>query len=214
MLIASADDRALVEGATPEGLTVAFGIEPADEARIRFSAHALAGERLVAPSGPGLWRRAPWPAADVLFELPLPAPDAPALVVDSESSRRAEFGRLLREHGVGVRLAERLRREDLEAVGTVVYPEETGFPATLPAVAAAGRLPVLRSPGAAFGWQDGIDCLVAADTNELVVLAQAAALRPLSFDPLRRMTRLTARAWRASDVYARLAFDVSVGVGG
>jgi hypothetical protein len=28
------------------------------------------------------------------------------------------------------------------------------------------------------------------------------------------MARLTARASRASDVYARLAFDVSVGVGG
>jgi hypothetical protein len=113
-----------------------------------------------------------------------------------------------------VRLADRLRRADLESAGTVVYPDEDGFPETLPAVAAAGRLTVLRAATPAFGWQDGIDCLVALDSNELVVLAQAAALRPLAFDALRRMARLAARSSRASDVYARLAFDVSVGVGG
>jgi hypothetical protein len=214
MLVASADDRPLVDGAVPEGVTIAIGDASAEAAAIRFGPRRLGdGERLIAPVGEGLWRRGPWPAADDLFGLELPPPDAPALVVDADASRRAEVGRLLEEHGVAVRLADRLRRSDLEAAATVVFPDENGFPATLPAVAAAGRLGVLRSATPAFGWQDGIDCLVALDANELVVLAQAAALRPLAFDPLRRMARLTARASRASDLYARLAFDVSVGVG-
>ena len=214
MLVASAEDRPLVEGVVPEGLTIAFGAAAAEGATIRFGARRLGGgERLIAPAGDGLWRRAPWPAADLLFDLALPAPDAPALVVDADAARRAEVGRLLEEHGVAVRLADRLRRGDLEAAGTVVYPSEDGFPETLPAVAAAGRVAVLRAATPAFGWQDGIDCLVALDANELVVLAQAASLRPLAFDALRRMARLTARASRASDVYARLAFDISAGVG-
>ncbi len=91
MLVASAVDGPLVEGATPEGVTIAVGEEPAENAAIRFGARRLgAAERLVAPSGEGLWRRAPWPAADELFELGLPAPDAPALVVDVDpfSARR------------------------------------------------------------------------------------------------------------------------------
>lgn len=215
MLVASAVDGPLVEGVTPEEVTIAVGEEPAENAAIRFGARRVGtAERLVAPSGEGLWRRAPWPAADELFELGLPAPGAPALIVDVDPSRRTELGRLLEEHGVAVRLADRLRRADLEAAGTVVYPDEGGFPETLPAAAAAGRLAVVRSLSPAFGWQDGIDCLVALDANELIVLAQAAAMRPLAFDALRRMARLTARASRASDVYARLAFDASVGVGG
>jgi hypothetical protein len=215
MLVASAEDRPLVEGAVPEGVTFAFGDAPAEGVTIRFGTRRLAlGERLVAPDGADLWRRAPWPAADELFELALPPPDASALVVDADPARRAEVGRLLQEHGVVARLADRLRRADLEAADTVVYPDEDGFPPTLPAVAAAGRLVVLREATPAFGWQDGIDCLVALDSDELIVLAQAAALRPVAFDPLRRMARLTARASRASDVYTRLAFDVSVGVGG
>lgn len=213
MFAASADDRPLVEGLVPAGLTVAFGVEPAEGAAIRFGARQLGGgERLIAPAGDGLWRRAPWPAADALFDLALPAADAPALVVDGDAARRAELGRLLEEHGVGARLADRLRRADLEVAGTVVFASEDGFPETLPAVAAAGRLAVLRAATPAFGWQDGIDCLVALDANELVVLSQAASLRPPAFDALRRMARLTARASRASDVYARLAFDISAGV--
>ena len=213
MLAASAEDRPLVEGVVPEGLTVAFGAAAAEGATIRFGARRLGGsERLIAAAGEGLWRRGPWPAADSLFDLALPALDAPALVVDADGARRAEVGRLLEEHGVAVRLADRLRRADLEAAGTVVYPREDGFPETLPAVAAAGRLAALRAATPAFGWQDGIDCLVALDVNELVVLAQAASLRPLAFDALRRMARLTALVSRASDVYARLAFDISAGV--
>jgi hypothetical protein len=214
MLVASGDDRPLVEGSLPGGLTVAFGDEPAEDAAIRFGARRLGGgERLIAPAGDGLWRRAPWPAADSLFDLALPAPDAPALVVDDDAARRTEVGRLLEEHGVVARTADRLRLADLGVVGTVVYPSENRFPETLPAVAAAGRLAVLRAATPAFGWQDGIDCLVALDANELVVLAQAASLRPPAFDALRRMARLTARDSRASDVYARLAFDISAGVG-
>jgi hypothetical protein len=64
-----------------------------------------------------------------------------------------------------------------------------------------------------FGWQDGVDCLVGGRTADLVRLAVAAAARPRAFDALRAMARITARSYRASDVYARFALDLSLGVG-
>ena len=194
-LAAAPDDRALVAGALPDGLSVAFAAEPAADAAVRFGPRRLAaGERLVDVRAPDAWRRSPWPAGDALFEIPPPPPDAPVLVVG----------------GTG---ADRLRRSDLERAGTVVFAGAAGFPALLPAAAAAGRLVILLETEPLFGWQDGIDCLVARDASEVTALTAAAARRPWAFDDLRAMARIAARPYRASELYARLAFDLSRSVG-
>jgi hypothetical protein len=214
-LAASAEDRPLVGGIVPEGLTVAFGAGPAEGATVvRFAGEARrSSELLVAPRADGVWRSSPWPAADDLFDLALPAAGARTLVVDPQPGRRGEAGRLLRDQGIDAVLAERLRRHDLEQAATVLFLDDAAFPATLPAVAAAGRLVVLPDVRPVFGWQDGVDCLVGARTPDLVRLAVAAAARPRAFDALRAMARITARPYRASDVYARFALDVSLDVG-
>jgi hypothetical protein len=210
-LVASAEDRPLVDGVVPAGLTVAFGAEPADGATVRFAAERVsAGELLVAPDGRELWRRSPWPAADALFELAPPAPSAPTLVVGGRSE---EALAALRECDVEAIAADRLRREELARAGTVVFVVDDGFPALLPAAAAAGRLVVALETGRLFGWQDGVDCVVAPDVANLARAVAAAARRPRAFDALRAMARLAARPYRASDFYGRLALDVSLGVG-
>jgi hypothetical protein len=214
-LAASAEDRPLVGGAVPEGLTVAFGAEPAEGATVvRFAGEERSSsELLVAPRGEGVWRCSPWPAADDLFDLGLPGAEGRTLVVGGQARRRDESGRLLRDQGIDAVLADRLRRHDLEQAATVLFLDDSTFPATLPAAAAAGRLVVLPDVRPLFGWQDGVDCLVAGRTADLVRLAAAAAARPRAFDALRAMARITARSYRASDVYARFALDLSLGVG-
>jgi hypothetical protein len=213
-LAASAEDRPLVGGVVPEGLTVAFGDEPAEGAAVRFAGDRLASsERLVAPRADGVWRCSPWPAADDLFDLAPPDAEARTLVVDPQPGRRAEAGRLLREQGIDAVLAERLRRHDLEQAATVLFLDDSAFPVLVPAAAAAGRLVVVADVGPLFGWQDGVDCLVGTLLADLVRLAAAAARQPRAFDAPRALGRITARSYRASDVYARFAFDLSVGVG-
>ena len=213
-LAASADDRLLVAGAVPDGLTVAFAREPADGAAVRFG-DALVGpsDLLVAPAGERVWRRSPWPAADDLFSLPLPGAGATTLVVEPVASHRDEAAAMLRDRGVDVAVAERLSRAELERAATVVFLDDTAFPPLVPAVAAAGRLLILPAVEPLFGWQDGIDCLVGPDLARLAELAALAGRRPRAFDPIRAMGRLTARPYRASGLYSRLALDVSLGVG-
>jgi hypothetical protein len=224
-LLAADDDRALVDGAVPEGLTVAFGDEAAD-ADVRFASAGRAartgggaggdaartGELTVAPQGDGLWRRAPWPAADALFDLAPPADGAAALVVGADEAPRAALCEKLAAHGLSPAHAPRLLLAELTGAAIVVFADDDGFPALVPAACAAGRLVILRCPAPLFGWEDGVDCFV-ADGDRAVVLAQTAARAPRAFDVVRAMGRLTARAHRASDVYERLALDLSLGVG-
>jgi hypothetical protein len=213
-LVAAAEDRPLVEGVVPDGFSVAFGAEPADGATVRFAAtRVAAGELLVAPDGTDLWRRSPWPAADALFTMAPPAADAPTLVVSARRARRDEAVAALRAVEVTAVGANRLRWSDIEGAGTVVFLEDEGFPALLPTAAAAGRLAVLGEADPLFGWQDGVDCLVATDLSNLARVVAATVRRPRAFDPLRAMARLAARPYRASSLYARLALDVSLGVG-
>jgi hypothetical protein len=213
-LAASADDRLLVAGGVPDGFTVAFAREPAAGVTVRFGdARVTPGDLLVAPAGEDLWRRSPWPAADELFSLPRPGVEASTLVVDPVVARRDEAAAMLRVRGVDVVAAARLSRAELERAATVVFLDDTAFPALVPAVAAAGRLTILAGVEPLFGWQDGIDCLVGSDLARLAELVVLVGHRPRTFDPIRAMGRLTARPYRASDLYSRLALDVSLGVG-
>ena len=216
-LLAGPEDRALVDGTVPAGLTVAFGDEPAaagNGALVRFADAPGQGPELrVAPSGAGLWRRAPWPAADVLFDLPAPLDGAAVLVVHGDEGRRVKHAAKLSAHGLTPSHAPRLRRVDLESVATVIFlDDDRGFPALAPAACAAARLVIVQRPEPLFGLQDGVDCFV-ADDDRSVVLAQTAGRSPRAFDVMRSLARLAVRSQCASGVYERLALDLSLAVG-
>jgi hypothetical protein len=215
-LLASERDRELVEGTVPEGLTVAFAAYDAGDAEtpvVRFGAERRdPAELLVATRGEGLWRRAPWPAADALYDAPAPADAGVVLVVHADGERRAEVGGKLEAHGLRPLPAPRLRRDDLLAAAGVVFLDDGGFPAPAFAACAAGRLVIVQCAAPLFGLQDGVDCFV-ADDDRAVVFAQMAARAPHAFAAVRAMGRLAAMAHRASDVYERLALDVELGVG-
>jgi hypothetical protein len=213
-LIASADDRELVAGTVPEGFVVAFGAERSAPGTVRFGAVRIAaGELLVAPRPSGVWRSSPWPAADDLFDVAPPASDGSTLVVEPRPERREEASRLLRERGIRAVVADRLRRADLERAETVMFWDGSDFPTLLPSAPPAGRLVIVNQLKPLFGWQHGIDCLVGPGSDALAALAEVAVRRPRAFDTLRTMARLAARPYRASEFYARLALDVSLGVG-
>lgn len=217
-LHAGADVRPLVEGVVPAGLSVAFEDAPAEALRapvVRFgTAMRSAGDLLVAPEGERLWRHAPWPAADALFELPPPADAAPVLLV-GEPERRAGVSHALREREVVVQEADRLRVPDLERSATVVMlADGSRFPPQAFAVPAAGRLLLLLAPARTFGLQHAIDCLLASDDAELVDLVDAAETYSPDFAVIRRVGRVSAYTQRASDVYTRLGRDIELGLVG
>jgi hypothetical protein len=213
---AEREDLELVEGAVPTGLAVAFGEHPAGggEALVRFAVRGRGDEDepVAAPAGERLWRRSPWPAADDLFTLGLPADGSAVLVVHPDEQRRSAHAAKLAAHGLTPAHAPRLRRADLEAAATVIFLDDGGFPPLAPAACAATRLVILQIPAPLFGLQDGVDCIV-ADDDRSVVLAQIAGRAPRAFDAVRAMARLSARAHRASDVYERLAHDLALGIG-
>jgi hypothetical protein len=215
-LLASERDRELVDGAVPAGLTVAFGAYDAGEASepvVRFGAERREpSDLLIATRGDGLWRRAPWPAADALYDAPAPADPAAVLVVHPDGERRAEVGGKLEAHGLRPLPAPRLRHDDLLSVASVVFLDDGGFPEQAFAACAAGRLAIVQGRGPLFGLQDGVDCFV-ADDDRAVVFAQMAARAPQAFAAVGALGRLAAAAHRASDVYERLALDVELGVG-
>ncbi len=217
-LLAGAEDRELVDGTVPDSLTVAFGDHPAagcDGVLVRF-AHAPGegAELRVAPSGDGLWRRAPWPAADALFDVSAPVDGAAVLVVHGDEGRRVEHAAKLTAHGLTPSHAPRLRRVDLESVATVIFlHDDRGFPALAPAACAAARLVIVQRPEPLFGLQDGVDCFV-ADDDRSIVLAQTAARASQAFDVMRSLARLAVRSQRASALYERLALDLSLAVQG
>jgi hypothetical protein len=215
-LLAASEDRPLVAGAVPEGLTVAFGDAAAPDGGqhvVRFAPRPREPDELtVATHGERLWRRAPWPAADALFVAPAPADSGAVLVVHPDEPRRREVGDKLTAHGLSPTLADRLRLAELLSAAVVVFLDDDSFPALAPAVCAAARVVIVQRPAPLFGLQDGVDCFV-ADDDRAVLLAQAAARAPQAFAAVGAMARLAAGAHRASAVYERFALDLSLGVG-
>ncbi len=173
-------------------------------------AEAPAEGRLIAAAGAGLWRRAPWPVNDALFEL-APAPVADQiLVVGGAEDRRAAFSRSLGEHGVAARAAGRVTASALAGAATVVVlgGPEAPAPAALMAPLAAGRVLVLAAGESDFGLQAGVDHLLALDDREAVSMAAAAVAQAAAFDLLRSFGRLAAERHRASTAYRDLLTDV------
>ena len=164
---------------------------------------------LVAPAGEGLWRRAPWPAADGLFDLP-EAPGAPALLVGAEAGLREAVAERAAARGVALTRAERLDAAALAAASCVILAESPGgaLPARAFAVLAAGRLLIVPRLDTTFGLEDGLDHLEFADPDEAVTAVEAFAADPDAFGRIRVWGRLKAEPRRASVVYGRLAEDL------
>ena len=178
-----------------------------------------AGSRVIATGGDRLWSRAPWPAADVLFELP-PAPEPLALIAGGDEERRAHAAGKLSERGLPVRSAEELTADDLAAATVVALlgdagaatPEQpwvaTAMPAEAPAVLAARRVLIAPRSAVTFGLLPGTDHLAFGTYDDVVQYADAALTFPDSFEPFRALGARTAERHRASLVYARLADEL------
>ena len=168
------------------------------------------GSRVIAQAGTGLWRCAPWPVRDDLFELAPPA-ERNILVVGDEPDRRRlcewlalDNGRLLEAYG--------LERGNLEEAAVVVFAQPDGQPLPAPAFAvlAAQRVLVVRNPSVSFGLLAGIDHLSALTADGAAQLAGAAVLHWDAFAPMRTFGTIAAQRHRASTVYARLAHDLEL----
>jgi hypothetical protein len=197
-VVGSPEDLALSgwDAAPEDGPLFALGDVDA-RADVRF---ASSGDgRLVAPAGDGLWRRAPWPAHDALFDLP-PAADAGAVLVlgsDDIADR------------LGAARAGRLTLEALrEAAVVVLLGGDGALPAQAPCVLAARRVLVTDAAEATFGLQSGIEFLGAAGADGLAERANTARLHPRAMAALRAMGARAAREHRASLVYPRLIADL------
>lgn len=181
---------------------------------------ALSGlSAVIATGGEGLWSRAPWPAADALFELP-PPPAPLALVAGGDEERRAYVADRLAERGLSVRSAELLTADDLAAASVVALLGDAGAatpeapwtaratPAEAPAVLAARRVLIAPRCAATFGLLAGTDHLAFATGDEVIQYADAVLTFPDSFEPFRALGARTAEPHRASRVYARLAAEL------
>jgi len=166
-------------------------------------------ELVIAPAGEGLWRRAPWPAADALFDLP-PAPATAALLVGAERGLLDAVAERAAERGLALRQAERLDAVTLAGAGCVVMAESPGgaLPARAFAVLAAGRLLITPRLETTFGLEDGLDHLEFAGPDEAVDAVRAFGADPETFGRVVSWGRLKAEPQRASVVYARLVQDL------
>jgi hypothetical protein len=191
------------DDAPVEGPVFALGDVEAD-ADVRFS--ATGNGRLVAPVGNGLWRRAPWPVRDWLFDLAEPpAEGGGALVVGAP-----EVAVGLRALGRTVEARERLDVEALRAAAVVVLADRHGaLPAHAMCVLAARRILVADvDDEVTFGLQPGIEFFRGASVAEAVERANTALLHADVMAPLRVLGAHAAREHRASLVYPRLAGDL------
>jgi hypothetical protein len=164
--------------------------------------------RVIAQAGSGLWRCAPWPVRDELFELAPPA-ERNVLVVGDESDRSKvsewlDDSRLL--------VADVLERGGLEDAAVVVFaqPDALPLPASAFAVLATGRMLVVRKPSVSFGLLPGIDHLSARTAAGAAELAAAAVRHWDAFAAVRAFGALAAQPHRASTVYSRLAHDLEL----
>ena len=166
--------------------------------------------RLIAQAGEGLWRCAPWPVRDELFEVASPVERNVLVVGDSPHRHKVSEwldkldGRLLE--------ADVLERRDLEEAAVVVFAQPDGRPLPAPAFAvlAARRILVVRKPSVSFGLLPGIDHLSARTGAGAAQLAAAAVLHWDAFEAVRAFGAIAAEPHRASTVYARLADDLEL----
>jgi hypothetical protein len=214
-VLANPGDASLAGGHGAGGPVVALGdVSAAERPAVRWLDRAprdgdYSAERVIAPAGDGLWRVAPWPAADELFELPAPT-DGAILVTGAESDLRETIVAGASARGVPVATVEHLDAERLSTATAVVVAEspQGALPARAFAVLAARRLLLVPRLDRTFGLEDGLDHLEFAGPDEAVTLLDAYVRSPTAFARVLAWGRLKAEPRRASAVYARLAADL------
>jgi hypothetical protein len=166
--------------------------------------------RVIAQEGTGLWRRAPWPVRDELFELAAPV-ELNVLVV-GDAADRLEVSEYLDGLDGRILEADVLEPGDLEDAAVVVYAQRDGRPLPAPAFAvlATRRILVVRQPSVSFGLLPGIDHLSARTAAGAAELATATTLHWDAFAAVRAFGMVAAEPHRASTVYARLAYDLEL----
>jgi hypothetical protein len=166
-------------------------------------------ERLVAPVGSGLWRRAPWPAADALFGLP-PAAGGLTLLAGADAELREDIAERAAARGVAVEQVERIDADRLEAAACVILAESPGgaLPARAFSVLAAARLLIVPRLSTSFGLEDGLDHLEFAEPYQAVTFVQGYRRTPEAFARVTAWGRVKAGPQRASVAYGRLAADL------
>jgi hypothetical protein len=169
-------------------------------------------DRVIAQGGPGLWRQAPWPVNDRVFELPAAAAGAGALICAGTERHKREIAERLEERGVPVAVAERLTLAGLRDSAVVVLAVESAepLPAEALSVLAAGRVLVTARCRPSFGLQAGLDHHAAEPGHEAVGYADAAVKYPRAFERMRVWGRLAAERHRASVVYGGLVTDLAL----
>ena len=166
--------------------------------------------RVIAQGGARLWRCAPWPVNDELFELAGPV-ERNVLVVGEEAHRRQVSERLDQLDGRLLE-ADALERRDLEEAAVVVFAQPDGRPLPAPAFAvlATRRILVVQKPSVSFGLLPGVDHLSARTAAGVAQLGAAAILHWDAFATVRAFGRIAAVPHRASTAYARLARDLEL----
>ena len=168
-----------------------------------------ASRRRVATTGDGLWRRAPWPVNDALFDLAEPSPGDGAVVVGGDPAPRADIAGRLAARGLHARERPRLTAADLAEVAMVIYvPTTDPLPVDAMAVLAARRLLVTGRCEPAFGLRPSLDHLVAVNPDQAVLHAIVALAHWDAYTAIRAWGALSARGHRASDVLPTLAADL------
>jgi hypothetical protein len=166
-------------------------------------------ERVMGPVGNGLWRVAPWPAADALFDL-APAAGSRAILAGGEAQVRQAIAERAAARAVEIEQVERLDAAQLAEAACVILAESPGgaLPARAFAVLAARRLLIVPRLEVAFGLEDGLDHVQFTDPDEAVTVVEAYRRAPASFARITTWGRVKAQAQRASVVYGRLAVDL------
>ena len=192
-VVGSPEDLALSgwDAAPADGPVFALGDALASVVDVRFA--ATGDGRLIAPGGDGLWRRAPWPVHDALFELPPPEDPGAVLVVGPAAPDYATA-------------APRLTIEALQTAAVVVLTEG---PRLAMCVLAARRILITDDTGPTFGLQSGIEFLGAPTPDQAMERANTARLHPRATASLKAMGARAAREHRASLVYPRLTADLA-----
>jgi hypothetical protein len=173
------------------------------------AAAADAEHPTIGPGGSGLWRRAPLPTADALFDPPS-GEGRGILVVDGDPVQRGRTVDALRRKAIDTRSYAEPSPDDLASASTIVVvggPDEP-LPALAIAALARGRLVLAPRSEPSFGLNPGVDHLTYAHEDELVRVAQAADAWPRAFTAIAAMGRAAAEAHRASVVYPRMAADL------
>lgn len=192
----------------------AWGTAEREDARLVWvprPALGPAGARLVAPAGESLWRRAPWPAADALFDLDPPG-DPSVLVLDDRLAEEAATS--LEGRRLPVTRAPRLTRAALEAAAIVVFAGEQGdsLPGEVPSILASGRVLVMTPRTPSFGFRPGVDHCSGETPVMLAELAGSVLRHWDAFESMRVHARIAAERHRASRVLSDLAVDLELGL--